>query len=170
MTSGLVFWMWFAGLAYLLIALISVRKDLSPKVANLPVLGRVFVPAGLALFGAEHLAAAKALAQFVRRRSRPHREQTSPTRHNVARNRPNADGGFPLPPNPRGRPAEGARRGAELHRRHHAVCRNSPPRGRSNAESNCTQVVVLIPFLRKLITDKAEKAPVELPTSVVPVA
>jgi hypothetical protein len=31
-------------------------------------------------------------------------------------------------------------------------------------------LVVLIPFLRKLITDKAETPPVEVPTTVVPVA
>lgn len=63
--SGIVFWMWFAGLAFLLLALISLRKDLSPKLAALPVLGRAFVPVGLAMFGAEHLAAPKALAQIV---------------------------------------------------------------------------------------------------------
>jgi uncharacterized membrane protein len=57
--------MWFAGLAYLVLALISLRKELSPKFATLPVLGRVFVPVGLAMFGAEHLAAPKALAQLV---------------------------------------------------------------------------------------------------------
>jgi uncharacterized membrane protein len=64
-TSGIVFWMWIAGLAYFLLALISLRKDLSPKLAALPVLGRAFVPVGLAMFGAEHLAAPKALAQLV---------------------------------------------------------------------------------------------------------
>ncbi|HEU5246038.1 MAG TPA: hypothetical protein VFU09_03005 [Candidatus Udaeobacter sp.] len=31
-------------------------------------------------------------------------------------------------------------------------------------------LVVLIPFLRKLITDKAETVPVETPAAVVPVA
>jgi hypothetical protein len=31
-------------------------------------------------------------------------------------------------------------------------------------------LVVLIPFLRKLITDKAETIPAETPTTVVPVA
>jgi len=31
-------------------------------------------------------------------------------------------------------------------------------------------LVVLIPFLRKLITDKAETAPAEVPATVVPVA
>lgn len=65
MTSGVVFWMWFAGLAYLLLALIAVRKELSPKLSAVPVLGRVFAPAGLAMFGAEHLAGPKALAQLV---------------------------------------------------------------------------------------------------------
>jgi uncharacterized membrane protein len=57
--------MWFAGLAYFLLALISLRKDLSPKFAGVPVLGRAFVPVGLAMFGAEHLAAPRALAQVV---------------------------------------------------------------------------------------------------------
>lgn len=65
MTSGIVFWLAFAGLAYLLLALIAVRKELSPKLSAVSVLGRVFAPAGLALFGAEHLAAPKALAQGV---------------------------------------------------------------------------------------------------------
>jgi uncharacterized membrane protein len=64
-TSGVVFWMWFAGLAYLVLALIAVRKELSTKVSNVPLLGRVFAAASLALFGAEHLAASKALAQGV---------------------------------------------------------------------------------------------------------
>jgi uncharacterized membrane protein len=57
--------MWFAGLAYFLLALISHRKDLSPKFAALPVLGRALVPVGLAMFGAEHLAAPRAVAQVV---------------------------------------------------------------------------------------------------------
>jgi len=57
--------MWIAGLAYLLLALISLRKDLSLKFDALPVFGRVFVPVGLAMFGAEHLSAPKALAQLV---------------------------------------------------------------------------------------------------------
>lgn len=65
MTSGVVFWMWFAGLAYLLLALIAVRKKLSPKLSAVSVLGRVFAPAALALFGAEHLAVPKSLAQGV---------------------------------------------------------------------------------------------------------
>jgi uncharacterized membrane protein len=64
-TSGIVFWMSIAGLAYLLLAMISLRKDLSPKLTALPVLGRAFVPVGLAMFGAEHLAAPRALAQLV---------------------------------------------------------------------------------------------------------
>ena len=65
MTSGVVFWMWFAGLAYLLLALIAARKELSLNFANLPVLGRVLVPVGLAMFGAEHFAVPKALAALV---------------------------------------------------------------------------------------------------------
>jgi uncharacterized membrane protein YphA (DoxX/SURF4 family) len=65
MTSGLVFWMWFAGLAYFVFALICVRKELAPTFFSVPVLGRVFVAVGLAMFGAEHLAAPRALAQGV---------------------------------------------------------------------------------------------------------
>ncbi len=65
MTSGLVFWMWFAGLGYLLLALVAVRKELTAKFVGLPVLGRVFVAVGLAMFGAEHLAVPRALAQGV---------------------------------------------------------------------------------------------------------
>lgn len=65
MTSGLPFWMWVAGLAYLLIGLVSVRKELSTRFDELPVLGRVFVAVGLAMFGAEHLAVPRALAQMV---------------------------------------------------------------------------------------------------------
>src|SRR5258708_4874356 len=61
--------MWLAGLAWLLLALIAVRKDLKlsnlPVFSHLPVLGRVFVPVGLAMFGAEHLSAPKALMQTV---------------------------------------------------------------------------------------------------------
>jgi uncharacterized membrane protein len=55
--------MWLAGLAWLLLSLIAVRKDL--KLSNLPAFGRVFVPVGLAMFGAEHLSAPKALMQTV---------------------------------------------------------------------------------------------------------
>jgi uncharacterized membrane protein len=57
--------MWVAGLAYLLLALVCVRRELSPRFVGLPVLGRVFVAIGLAMFGAEHLAAPRALAQLV---------------------------------------------------------------------------------------------------------
>lgn len=57
--------MWIAGLAYLILALISLRKELSLKFDGFPVLGRVFVPVGLAMFGAEHLSAPKVLAQLV---------------------------------------------------------------------------------------------------------
>jgi uncharacterized membrane protein len=57
--------MWLAGLGYFLLALITLRKDLPSKLAALPVLGRAFVPVGLAMFGAEHLAAPKSLAQLV---------------------------------------------------------------------------------------------------------
>lgn len=64
-TLGINFWMAFAGIAYFLLALISLRKEISPKLVALPVFGRVFVPVGLAMFGAEHLSAPRALAQGV---------------------------------------------------------------------------------------------------------
>jgi uncharacterized membrane protein len=57
--------MWFAGISYFLFALISLRKELSAKFSALPVLGRAFVPVGLAMFGAEHLTVPNALAQLV---------------------------------------------------------------------------------------------------------
>ena len=55
----------FAGVVYLLLALFSLRKELSAKFNALPVLGRAFVPVGLAMFGAEHLSVPRALAQLV---------------------------------------------------------------------------------------------------------
>jgi uncharacterized membrane protein len=57
--------MWFAGLAYLLLALVTLRKQFSLKLSAVPLLGRAFVPVGLAMFGAEHLTAPRALAQLV---------------------------------------------------------------------------------------------------------
>jgi uncharacterized membrane protein len=57
--------MWIAGITYFLLALVALRKELSPKFAALPILGRAFVPVGLAMFGAEHLTVPKALAQLV---------------------------------------------------------------------------------------------------------
>ena len=57
--------MWFAGLAYLLLALVFLRKELSPKFSALPVLGRAFVSVGLAMFGAEHLVIPKIVGQLI---------------------------------------------------------------------------------------------------------
>ena len=57
--------MWFAGIVYLLLALVSLRKELSPRFNALPILGRAFVPVGLAVFGAEHLTVPNSLAQLV---------------------------------------------------------------------------------------------------------
>ncbi len=65
MTSPLIFAMWFAGLAFLAIGLISVRKQLSFRPDRLVVLGPVFVAASLGLFGAEHLAGARFIMQVV---------------------------------------------------------------------------------------------------------
>lgn len=64
-SSGFIFWPWFAGLVFFVLGLVSVRKQLSFKLENLTVLGRVFVAASLALFGAEHLAGPKFLMQLV---------------------------------------------------------------------------------------------------------
>ena len=60
-----LFWLELAGIVFLVLGLISVRKQLSFKTNHLSVLGRVFVPASLAVFGAEHLAGAKFLMQLV---------------------------------------------------------------------------------------------------------
>ena len=64
MFSGVIFWMWFAGLIFLLAGLFAVRRELAaaPGLDKVLVLGPIFVAASLALFGAEHLAG----AQFVR--------------------------------------------------------------------------------------------------------
>ena len=63
MTSGVVLWLWVAGLVYFVLGLIAVRKEL--RFSNLPVLGRAFAPLGLGMFGAEHLSAPRVLAEGV---------------------------------------------------------------------------------------------------------
>lgn len=60
-----LFWPQFAGLVFLVIAFISVRKQLSFKLNDLTVLGRVFVPACLAVFAAEHLVGATFIMQMI---------------------------------------------------------------------------------------------------------
>jgi len=53
------------GVGFLVFGLISVRKQLSFKLDGWPVLGRVFVPASLALFGTGHLVGARFLVELV---------------------------------------------------------------------------------------------------------
>ena len=53
------------GIAFLIVGLISVRKQLSFKPDDWPVLGRVFVASPLALFGAGHLVGAQFLVALV---------------------------------------------------------------------------------------------------------
>ncbi len=70
MSSGPFYWrylVWpqFAGVLFLLAALISVRRHLSFKLNDLSVLGIVFVPVSLAVFGAEHLAGAQFIMPLV---------------------------------------------------------------------------------------------------------
>ena len=60
-----VFWLEFAGVTVLVIGFIAVRRQLSFNLDALPILGRVFVPASLAVFGAEHLDSAKFIMQLV---------------------------------------------------------------------------------------------------------
>jgi uncharacterized membrane protein len=60
-----VFWLEFAGVTVLVIGFIAVRRQLSFNLDALPILGRVFVPASLAVFGAEHLDSAKDIMQLV---------------------------------------------------------------------------------------------------------
>ena len=57
-----LFWPQLAGVVFLVGGLIAVRRQLSQSLDTLCVLGRVFVPAALATFGAEHLAS----AQFIK--------------------------------------------------------------------------------------------------------
>ena len=58
MFSRFIFWPWFAGLTFLVAGLIAVRKELPAArgLDKLLALGRVFVAASLALFGAERSA------------------------------------------------------------------------------------------------------------------
>jgi len=60
-----LFWPQVAGLVFLCIAFVSVRRQLSFKLDSLTILGRVFVPASLAVFAAEHLAGANFIMQMV---------------------------------------------------------------------------------------------------------
>jgi len=65
--THLIFWLWFAGLTFLIAGLVTIRKKfLSARgLDRLIVLGPVFVAAPLATFGAEHFVDARAIMQFV---------------------------------------------------------------------------------------------------------
>ena len=60
-----LFWGELTGIIFLAVGLISVRKQLSFKPDQWPVLGRVFVAASLALFGAGHLVGAQFMVPLV---------------------------------------------------------------------------------------------------------
>jgi uncharacterized membrane protein len=60
-----LFWPQFAGVLFLLVALIFARKQLSFHLDELPVFGGAFVSASLAVFGAEHLVSANFIKQMV---------------------------------------------------------------------------------------------------------
>jgi uncharacterized membrane protein len=65
--SRLVFWPWLAGVTVLVIGLAAMRREFSTarRLDKLIVLGRPFFASSLAVFGAEHFTAAKAVMQFV---------------------------------------------------------------------------------------------------------
>lgn len=60
-----LFWPQLAGIVFLLFGLIVVRKQLFSRTGSLTVLGRVFVPFALAVFGAEHLCSANFMKDMV---------------------------------------------------------------------------------------------------------
>ena len=60
-----VFWLQLAGVAFLVIGFIVVRRQFAFKLEALPVLGRLLVPVALAAFGAEHLDSARSIMQLV---------------------------------------------------------------------------------------------------------
>jgi uncharacterized membrane protein len=60
-----LFWGQLTGIVFLIVGLISVRKQLSSRPDDWPVLGRVFVAAPLALFGAGHLVGAQFMVSLV---------------------------------------------------------------------------------------------------------
>jgi uncharacterized membrane protein len=65
--SHFIFWPWFAGVVFLVIGLISVRKEFveAVKLEKIIVVGRVFAAAPLATFGAEHMLNVKAFSPGV---------------------------------------------------------------------------------------------------------
>jgi len=65
--SAVVFWPSFAGVAFLILGLVAVRRRFAAAAGldKLIVLGTVFVAAPLATFGAEHLTSTRAISQGV---------------------------------------------------------------------------------------------------------
>jgi hypothetical protein len=62
-----IFWLWFAGLVFLVAGLVAVRKELATAhgLDKLIALGPVFVAAPMAVFGAEHFVDARGIMQLV---------------------------------------------------------------------------------------------------------
>ena len=67
MFTHFVFWLWFAGLTFLIAGLVAVRKELitARGLDKLIALGPVFVAAPLATFAAEHFVDAREIMQLV---------------------------------------------------------------------------------------------------------
>jgi uncharacterized membrane protein len=64
-TSGLVLWPSLAGIVFLVVGLISARKQLSFNPTKLIAVGPAFMASALAAFGAEHLVASRSIMQIV---------------------------------------------------------------------------------------------------------
>jgi uncharacterized membrane protein len=60
-----LFWPQLAGIVFLVLGLIVIRRLLSLRIEVLPVLGRVFVPFALAVFGTEHMVSANFMKEMV---------------------------------------------------------------------------------------------------------
>ena len=57
MFSQYIFWPWFAGLLFLILGVVSARREflIAPGLDKIIALGRAFAASGLACFGAEHM-------------------------------------------------------------------------------------------------------------------
>jgi len=60
-----LFWPQLAGLIFLVMGFIVLRRQLSLRLDAMPVLGRIFVPFALAVFGGEHMASANFMKDMV---------------------------------------------------------------------------------------------------------
>lgn len=58
-------WPQLSGAVFLLLGFFAIRKQFPTKFDSLPILGRVFVPFALAVFGAEHMASAGFMKDMV---------------------------------------------------------------------------------------------------------